>query len=471
MNIRQINKKFSQGITWNAFFYTFRKGLSIFSTFLLYKKLSMLDFSIWANINSFIFLILLWLDFGFRKSLPRYCPQFAKNKSSMKRFIRYIVRFQATILTIAVTVFLLLAKTISYRLNITHMIDLLYLCCALFALEGILSVMRLIYYSYFWQKQFNLVMSSIITVKSLTLLAFIFLSYPSTTLLRLIFITEIIAGLLAVICTIFMLKHLYKDKSYPGNQTIDFKETGKAFIKHSGIMWLNNNLKSLTERNFMIIILTKLLGPYWSNLFKLANDGALLFQRTVLKTIGTTDTSLLSYIQTLADGEKRMPAAFHQLIKRIASLSIPLLGILFIVVANFRHVFDNIIIFEAFCLITICYLVESLLSPYERILEVKRHYPTLAIAYLPYIVFIISILCFPIIPIMGLLWTIVLIHAVRFASYLIMLSIVRTQQKLTFPVAYTIKLLLITIAISASVSLTSKLVANHRPTRHCNKSS
>ena len=458
MTVSNIYKKFSQGITWNALFYTFRKGLYLLLTVMLYSKLSTIDFSIWANINSFIFLILLWLDFGFRKSLPRFCPQFAKNKSCMKKFVRYIVQFQSLVLTTAIIIFLLLASTIATKLAILDKIDLLYLGCTLFALEGILAVMRLIYYSYFWQRQFNIQMSIIIMLKSAAVLLFLSLSYTSTALLRLIFISEIAAGICATIIAMAMLTYLYKDKSYPGDQTIDFTKTGKAFIEHSGVMWINNNLKSLTERNFMLLFLTKLLGPYTANLFKLANDGALLFQRVVLKTIGTTDTSLLSHIQAQTDHKKLMPMAFDTLIKRISGFCIPLLGLLLILIINFSYVFRDKFIFELFICITVCYLVEAMLSPYERILEVKRRYWMLAIAYIPYVVFVIAIFLFKTVSLLGLVGTIIFVHTIRLTSYLIMQYIVRTGYNLAFPVKHIAKLTAIAVCIAVITALIIQLL-------------
>ena len=80
-----------------------------------------------------------------------------------------------------------------------------------------------------------------------------------------------------------------------------------AFIKHSLIMWANNNLKSLSERNFLVPFFTHIFGPGPANLFKVANDGALLFYRIAIKTIGTTDTSLLAHIETSQQHKKLMP--------------------------------------------------------------------------------------------------------------------------------------------------------------------
>ena len=457
MSLTQITKKFNQGIKWNAFFYTFRKGLSTIFTIILFKKLSMQNFAIWANINSFIFLILLWLDFGFRKSLPRFCPVFAKNKKSMQRFIRYIVLFQSTVLAVVVSILLILANTIVIRLHIPDTINLLYLGCALFVLEGIIAVMRLIYHSYFWQRQFNSLISIIITIKTAFLMVLILLNYKNSTFLKIIFTTEIIAGSVAATLLLFMLRYLYKDTNYPGDQKINFAKTSKAFIIHSSVMWANNNLKSLSERNFMMLALTHMLGPAVANLFKIANDSALLFQRVVKKTIGTTDTSLLSHVQTLPEHKKLMPIAFNSLINRIVTFCIPLLGLFFIFILHFSYLFKNQFIYKAFFLITIFYLTEAMISPYERLLEVKRRYVILFFSYLPYIVIIISFFIFDVISLLGLLYTLLIIHIGRLISVFLMMLYVRYTYKIKFPFKNISKIALFITPIVVGISIIIKI--------------
>jgi len=456
MNINQIRQKFSQAITYNALFFAFSKGLSTSMTFLLFSKLSTQDFSIWANIYSAIFLMLLWLDFGFRKSIPRYSPEFAKNKACMKKFIRYVVSFQVAVLTVATPFFLIVAIYLTKRLGIVDKIGLFYLGGIMFITEGILSVLRLIYHSHFWQRQFNLQMTAIISIKASAIICFIFYTRNNFFLLRSIFFIEIIAGLIAIVISLIRLQSLYKDKSYPGDQQVNFRKTLHGFIKHSGIMWINNNLKSLTERNFMMLFLTQFLGPYAANLFKIANDGALLFYRTVKKTIGTTDTSLLAHVETLPDRKKVLPTAFKNLIKKISSLCIPLSGILLIVFSHFGHLFKNQFILNTFLLLTTLYLAESILSPYERILEVKQRYIMLAISYTPYIIMVLW-LFFGLISSFGLFASLMVIHTFRITSYLIMILFVKYHyNNIAFPIKPFIKGVFFTLLVCLVASILLK---------------
>src|SRR5581483_10932205 len=79
----------------------------------LYRSLSVADFSTWANITSIIFLMLLWIDCGFRKSIPRFCPEFSRDKLLHKRFITYLILFYSTLLMISVPLFISLTDYFS----------------------------------------------------------------------------------------------------------------------------------------------------------------------------------------------------------------------------------------------------------------------------------------------------------------------------------------------------------------------
>jgi hypothetical protein len=86
MTTQELFNNFSQGVSWNATFYIFYKIVTTIFTFSLYYTLSTDIFSAWANINSSLFLLLLWTDFGLRKSIARYCAQLINTEKSL--FIR-----------------------------------------------------------------------------------------------------------------------------------------------------------------------------------------------------------------------------------------------------------------------------------------------------------------------------------------------------------------------------------------------
>ncbi|MDR3550410.1 MAG: hypothetical protein P4L31_03285, partial [Candidatus Babeliales bacterium] len=261
--------------------------------------------------------------------------------------------------------------------------------------------------------------------------------------------TKFITSMMVNITAIIMLARLYKDKNYPGDHTINYHQTLTAFAKHSGMMWANNNIKSITERNFLIPLFTYIFGAVAANLFKVANDGALFFHRIVLKTIGTTDTALLSHIQTSSDRNTLMPIAFAQLTSKIANLCIPLSTILLILFLKKDLLFSNSFAFQAFFIMTIGYLIELVVSPYERMLEIERRYILLLLSYAPYILMILSFVCFHSwITYIGLVTCVLIIHLVRLVSAFAMVYFARTRYThIEFPIAYIIKVIIVCMPI------------------------
>jgi len=427
-------EKFNSGINWNALGYGVYKTLATLLTILLYRSLTTTDFALWANFNSVIYLALLWLDFGFRKSIPRYAPEFARNKPSMTRFIGSIITFQTIVLIAAFPLCIYLLAQITAPLIGTHASSTLFIIgSCIFLTEGITSVLRLIYHAYFWNKQFNILVMGTECGKLALNAAVIITAQTSGQLLTGILINSIISSIIINIIGIGMLSWLYKDASYPGTHELDYEKTRTAFIKHSGIMWINNNLKSLSERNFLVPLLTHVLGPAQANLFKIANDGALLFHRTIIKTIGTTDTALLSHLQAIQEQQKLIPFAFQKVTSKIAALCVPLFGVLILLYLLSDTIFVHSFVFKAFFTLTACYVLETLLSPYERVLEVKRCYWKLTFAYLPYITTIGLLFLGNKIPLIGLLTSIFVIQGVRLVSSFLIVFFAHQEYALVFP--------------------------------------
>ena len=448
MDIQQLHSKFIRGLTWNGFLFVTQKILFVSLSILLYKNLSTRDFSTWANINSVLFLLLLWIDCGFRKSVPRYAPVFAQNKQSMRNFVRSIILFQLTMLLLISPLFFFAAPQLATSFGLGEHVTLLYLGCIMFVTEGLVAILRLLFHSYFWQKQFNLLQSIALVVQLAVSVSLIILIKNGQQLVQALIATKIISGIIITAISAAMLKRLLKNNDYPGTGEATTRQTGVAFIKHSGLMWTNNNLKSLTERNFLLPLFTWILGPGWANLFKVANDGALLFQRTVLKTIGTTDTSLLSHIETLPEKNQLLPRVFKDLTTKIAALVLPLLGIILVWCAMRGGMTQNNNGFQLFFILTTCYLMHALLSPYERVLEVKRNYRSLLIAYAPYLFFVPMLIAFDLIPYLGLFGSVVVIHGVRLVSSLIMVRAARERYKLKFPVRFALPLFVASLVVS-----------------------
>lgn len=431
MNFELLQQKFTQGLNWNGFLYLIYKVLATLLSFVLYSILTTQDFSLWANINSMVFLTLLWIDCGFRKSLPRYCPEFAHTKNSQRRFISTVISTQITILLIAIPFFMLAQRaflpTSSYKIY--------YLGALLLTTEGVIAILRLIYHSHFWIKQFNLLNTTTIIIE-MALNYVLIMTINPLSLTSALIINKVCLGITTIGASLIMLKHLYKDMEYREEKTVNYADLFQGFIKHSAIMWVNNALKSLTERNFMVPLLTHVVGPAQANMFKVANDGALLFYRSIIKTIGTTDTSLFTYAGQLTDAKKLVPIAFKKLMSSIAALCLPLSGILMLLIVLNNRLFNDRFVFHLFIIITIAYLIESILSPYERILEVKRCYVQLFLAYTPYIIMISTMLIFNIIPLIGLVKSILVIHGVRLVSSLLMIPYAQKEYMLPFPIKF-----------------------------------
>lgn len=442
----QLAKKFQQGINWNAFFYAFYKISSTILTFALFHYLNTKDFSTWANINSIIFLTLLWIDCGFRKSIPRYCPEFAKNRQSHQQFISSIIRFQILLLTLTLPLFIL---SLNYIANTTTM--LLIFAGVTFFIEGLISITRLIFHAHFWNKQFNITSTVIMLLEMITSGIITIYVKTSAIILPGIFIAKIIAGTSTLIISMYLFKKLYLYNSYPQGKTIDQRLQRREFIIHSGFMWLNNNLKSLTERNFLVPIVTTTYGPAQANIFKVIHDGALLFHRIIVKTIGTTDTALLAHIEVSPEKENLMPLAFQKVAKQIAAICLPFLGILLLLFLLTNTAMRDINVFRYFFIITISYFIESLLSPYERVLEVKRCYSSLFKAYVPYIIMLTIFFIYPIMSLIGLLPFLLVIHIVRLVSSFLMVQRARKMFGVQFPLQFAFTITVLCLFMSFGV--------------------
>ncbi|KKP35407.1 MAG: hypothetical protein UR26_C0005G0021 [candidate division TM6 bacterium GW2011_GWF2_32_72] len=434
MDSKQIISKFNQGVNWNAIVYIFHKTTSAIATILFFQYLAPQAFSAWSNINSIIFLLLLWTDFGFRKSIPLFLPHFAQNKQSHRQFTIYTMLFQTLALIITTPIFLFTIQFLmkGFIKNICPMIIML--AVLIYVIEGCIGVVKLIYHAHFWQKQFNLLISVMTALETIANLITIFIfQMDSHKLFHAILLTKLFTGLGILAAAIIMLPKFYQEMTYTSSKNTN--SLWWSFTKHSALMWGSNGIKSLTERNFLLPVFTHILGYEAGNFFKIASDGALLFYRSVIKTIGTTDTSLLAYTDMIQDGKTSLQTAFKKLISKIAGLCLPLFGILLFLLLQLIH--NNHVdhmIFKLFFIMVLGYLLEAIFSPYERVLEIKREYVRLFIAYSPYCVMLIILFLFNTISYIGLINSLLLIHGVRLVSVFIMVWFARKRYGLLFPI-------------------------------------
>ncbi len=436
MNTKELYSKFAQGVNWNAFLYFIYKISATLLTFLLYNKLDSKTFSTFANLNAIIFLLLLWIDFGFQKSIPRFCPFYAKNSNDLKSFIKSLLTFKIIILVLALPLYLILVDRFANTLHLTEFKSYFYAGVILLLLEGIISVIRLIYHAYFWQKQFNSMNALSLMLEIGLDLGCILLIPNQFILLAMLLMSKILSRVVLLLLSGIKLPRLSHNIAQNKEQAINVEQLNKRFMIHSSIMWFNTNIKSLTERNVLVPLFTHIFGPAVANMFKVANDGALLFYRIVIKSIGTADTALFAHIDSMGEGKETWQVAFKKLTTKIAALVLPLLGIVFVLYKYKLMIkYDNNV-FLIFLLISICFLMEVMFSPYERVLEVKRDYVLLTCAYTPYIIMVIVLLTTNLMTSIGLFNSITLIHGVRLVSSLIMLALARVKYGLAYPVKY-----------------------------------
>jgi O-antigen/teichoic acid export membrane protein len=436
MNSKELFSKFSQGVNWNAFLYFIYKISATLLTFLLYNKLDSKTFSTFANLNAIIFLVLLWIDFGFQKSIARFCPEYAQNSHDLKTFISSLLRFKSIVLVLALPIYLIVVNQLSAKLHLSDYRSYFYAGAGLVLLEGLISVIRLIYHAYFWQKQFNSMNAITLMIEVICDMSCIIIIQNQYILLAALIASKTISRAILLLLASIKLPKLYTQIGHNNNKEIHVKALNKRFAVHSAIMWFNTNIKSLTERNVLVPLFTHIFGTDVANIFKIANDGALLFYRIVIKSIGTTDTALFAHVYSMKEGKQTWQIAFKKLTTKIAALVLPLLGIVFVLYRYKLWFKYDQYVFQIFLLICICLLIEVMFSPYERILEVNRRYVLLTYAYTPYIIMTIILLTTNIMTYIGLFNSITLIHGVRLVSSFLMFLITRMRYRLTFPIRY-----------------------------------
>ena len=377
-------------------------------TYLLYHFLAPHDFSVWASTNSSIFLMLLWLDCGLRKSIPRYAPLFGTHTT---RITRQVIIFQLTIQLLALPVLLWF---------LIHTIPLLLIALATctYLAQGANSIMRLMYHSYFRNKAYNLIDTAITLLETSMLCSMIFYT-PSHTILILTFATQTAASMILAILSY----HLFIPPDRTAQQGANSDQFSyRPFIKHSLIMWTTTIIKSISERNFLLLLLTHTTGVATANLFKIANDTALFFYRIIIKTIGVADTALLAHVHAEhQEGEvqnRMMMHALKEVIAKMARLILPVLGGI-VISCFFRYWVYQAIVFHAFLIMAVGYVCETVLLPYERFLEVNQKYLILFLSYVPYVVVMVLLILTMRVTSIGFVSILLIVHSVRLVSYLL----------------------------------------------------
>lgn len=400
------------------------KGLYTFLCILLFQKLSAQHFATWANLNSMIYIILLWLDGGFHKSIARFIPEFSKNTKALNSFVFWLIIVKITMLTLALPLFLIIAPYLCRLLNLYAEPSYFLLASITLCMQGILFTCKLIYHAHFWNKEFNLINTAFLVVETMINIILLYMIHEPTRLIESIFCTKIISSMLTTMITLILLSYRYHHRTatyLPLNSAY----LVKAFIQHSLFIWFSTIIKSVTERNIMLPLLTYCMGHTTANIFKIANDGALFLYRFVTNTIGSADTAFLTHAALISDHQS-LPTAFKELVAKVLNLCLLAIIMLVPLTLLFNTKLINHSILYIFLLLTSGYLLESLLSPYERLLEIKRCYWFLLVAYAPYMIMLIFLMTGTLGLHAGLLSILAIIHGSRLVSSLIMVRLAHT---------------------------------------------
>lgn len=379
MNKNMLFSYFNTALGWNAAFYGFYKLTSAGLTLFLFHRLSSSWFSCWATGNSLIFLFVLWIDCGFKKSIPRFCPLYL-GINYHRQFITKVILLRCATLLVS---FPLVWFGMKYGWGgYPAMVPWVMF---LFFSQGMATIFELLYHAHFWQREYAIMHTGSLLLEIIGNVFLLSSTDDNLIIVQGLFINKALGALILTLLSLLLLPTLYRKTTLVCAQTQQEKEVLKrSFIRYSLFMWWSTTIKSLSERNFLVPFFTMTLGQPLANTFKVANDAALIFQRTVLRTIGIADMSLLSYAM-LNDTPQQLIQAFTHLMRTLIVLIFPLATATILLTKRF-HTLGTTELVLLFSIIIGGYMVEMLLSPYERLLEVRFQLRLLFKAYLPYLI-------------------------------------------------------------------------------------
>ncbi|MGE0010384.1 MAG: lipopolysaccharide biosynthesis protein [Candidatus Babeliales bacterium] len=446
MHIDALYGQISQAVRWNAFSYTVFKITSTILTFVLFKQLSTSDFALWTGINSLVYLILLWADMGMRKTIPTFLPQI--KDSNRKTFIYIIIGLYFAVLNITCPLALAFVGSYAEQVHLPINSELLFASGLLYFGHGLEMLFQTIFHAYLWHRVYNMLLAVIQVSYMLMVMGAVYI-WPSSA--DTVFYIVLGKGIASIICVLigwlFLVKKL-KNTHATGTSPIS-KKFMHQFLKHAGLMWLATICKSFSERNVTVPLVTYALGPLLGNIFKVAQEAALLFQRIVFRTIGTTDTSLFAYVKNESDIAKNdLSKVFSQLASKLAYLTLPLIGLIWFMQCQVSCCNTPNFGFQLFFIISMGLLVELLLSPYERILEVYAQYCELAYAYIFYLVCLGALFEMLLHNYISLIPFVITLYSIRLLSMGIMAYAVHRKYSIAYPLKKIIMLFICSMIVS-----------------------
>lgn len=421
MTKESISTLFSEGLLWNGILYSLYKILSLGATCFLYMVLPTHEYNMWALVQSTIFMLVLILDCGMKKTIPRYILLFAKNKKTYTTFLVWLF-----VATLCITFFIgipLLYYITTHYLSLVVYKEKKALLAFLLLGETLLATIATLYHSHFMQKYYY----SLYLVCFAAEMALVSLCatgyYTSIPFIVSFLYIKLFFCIVMVISTLYYVPLLYKT-IFQRYQDLEEKPTiphYKEIVFHALSMWASTSLKALTEKNGLFPFITTTYGTTVANCFKVTHDCTLFFQRIALKTIGINDIAALSYEltnqTTTIISYKTTTIIKHKIM--ILCSSIFLIGSS--VGIFYHYYYKGAFLFPLFLLSLSCYMIEILLSPFERVLEAQQKYSALWIRYSPYIILITMLLFFKWYINWSLFTCMLYIHLTRLVSALLML--------------------------------------------------
>jgi hypothetical protein len=404
---------FSHAVAWNALLFIVSRTSQVICSYGVYYLTNKLIFFQWSHSLALIYLILLWIDFGFKKSIAFFAQTLHE-----QNLLKTVLLVQLAVVGMAGVGLVCCSQwLVPYLSTMQLSLSVIVLC-----LQGALFAAQNIYHAYFFNKVYN---RAIMAGAVFELIALVLL-VTNRASLEAALLGKIIASAASLIVLLKTSKLIIRNK--PTQTAVDYKN----MITHTGVMGLTTVLKSLSERNFLLPFFAAAYGVEGAILYKLANETALFFYRVVIKSLGSADTALLARAQ-----EAKHARFFSQAVlliqRKIVILIVPLaaLFILSYVGSSYASYYamaprDGRFLSLVRILI-ISYLGESFLISYERVLEVKQEYRSLLQSYVLYAALLGGVLSLIRLGYMSMIGGLVGIQAVRMVGLVWMYFRARTH--------------------------------------------
>lgn len=412
MNTKELFHAFNAGLFWNGSLYFAYRLSSLALSLVLFTKLDSIQYCSWTTSMSCIYLTLAWLDCGLKKSVTRYSHVFTSSARVYGFFVLALIAFQLPVLTF-VGPWLFKKMTCAISGSTAFAVYLI----PLLLTEGLISIFKILFHAQFFIKQFNVLGFSLLIFRTMIVIASVW--YGIAQPIPLLYQVHLITNIITLLCAPPLLYYLSM-KSFLSKKELVSQKIGDSsfilvfdFVRHSVIMWSTSLARTLSERNFLIPLFSVILGPFATANFKVSNDIALLAQRLLAKTIGTTDTALLATC-LLEPGKKHLlPVALKHIIKSLLLLSVPCM-IIILVCSYYAPKHATLAL-----LLASFYLIQNLLTPFERYSEVTQRYGRIYMSYIPYSVMLIYFYLTPT-PHFSLITLLVIVHCARLSTLILM---------------------------------------------------